>query len=196
MLRRTRLTAFVGMVAAVVLAGSPLAGADGAQNHVTAVNRTDDRVTTFARAAVTEHHGPTVTDENTAYASASCTDCRTVAAAVQVVAVDGSVSDFEPVNAAVALNESCTRCATYAYARQEIITVDGDLTITAAGQAALRALEDQIQQVTGSEEPFLEMGSDLDALTLQMVDIVRGEIERAGLRETGRTVRRKTDQGG
>jgi hypothetical protein len=50
--------------------------------------------------------------------------------------------------------------------------------------------------VTGSEEPFLEMGSDLDALTLQMVDIVRGEIERAGLRETGRIVRRKTDQGG
>ena len=191
---RSRLSAFVLIVAAVVVASPPLAGAEGDHNHVTVVNQVDGRAAPRARAAVTADHGPAVSDQNTAFAHASCTDCRTVAVAVQVVAVDGPVSDFQPLNAAVALNENCTRCQTYAYARQEILTVDGGFALSAAGRHAVQTIEDEIDRVAGSEETFADMGADLDALTAELVSVVRDDIGRAGHRAEGHTTRRAVDQ--
>ena len=195
---RSRLSVFAAIVAAVVLASPPLAGADGSgpHNQLMVVNQTDGQALTRGRAVFNVDQGPTVAPENAALARASCTDCRTVAVAIQVVAMEGSISDFRPLNAAVALNEQCTRCQTYAYARQEVLTVDGTLDLSDAGRDALRRLGEQVRRVADSDEPFLSMGADLDGLTLQMVDVVRGEIDRSGGRETGRSAQRDADQRG
>ncbi|MCA1845143.1 MAG: hypothetical protein LC792_18510 [Actinobacteria bacterium] len=192
-LHRHRLSAFVAIVAAVVLASPPLAGAEAQHNHVTVVNATDGRVAATGRAVLTHDHGPTVGDENTALARASCTDCRTVAVAVQVVAVEGDVTEFRPLNAAVAVNEECVRCQTYAYARQEVLAVDGDFSLSDSGRDEVQRLEDQIDRLAGSDEPFLEMGADLDRLVVQLREVVRGEIEKAGRQESGRLARRDVD---
>jgi len=189
-----RLTAFATILAAVVLAAPPYAGADAGHNAVTVVNQVDGRTASTARAAVAFDPGPVVADENTAFAHASCTDCRTVAVALQVVAVGGSATDFEPVNAAVALNEDCTRCQTYAYARQEVIDVDGVVVLSDAGRAAVREIEAEADTVAASAEPFTEMGTELDGLAARLVAVVRSEIVQAGGHELGRTTHRAIDQ--
>ena len=196
MLQRPRLTAFAAIVAAAVLAFPPLAGAEGGHNHVTVVNQSDGRLATQGRAVLAVDHGPTVDNENTAIARASCTDCRTVAVAVQVLAVDGTASDFAPLNAAVAVNDECTRCQTYAYARQEVITVDGPFTLTADGRDRIDRLEAAIEQTAGSGEPFVEMGADLDSLVVELRTTVLAEIDRAGRRTRSHTVRRDVDSRG
>jgi putative peptide zinc metalloprotease protein len=193
MLQRRRLSALVTIVAAVALAAPPPAGAEGRDNHVTAVNYADEWVATQARAVIAQDRGPQVAAENTALARASCTDCRTVAVAAQVVAVVGAISEFRPFNAALALNEECLRCQTYAYARQEIIAVDGEFSLSDAGRDEVRRLEYEIERVADSAEPFLEMGAELDRLVVQLREVVRGELEKAGRRESGRWARRDVD---
>jgi len=196
MLQRRRPITFVAIVAAAILALPPLAGAEAGHNVVTTVNQSDGRDATNDRAVMTVDHGPTVDAENTAVARASCTDCRTVAVAVQVVAVDGNITEFRPVNAAVAVNENCLRCQTYAYARQEVFAVDGEFSLSNAGRDEVQRLEGEIDRVAGSDEPFLEMGAELDGLVVQLGDAVRSEIERAGRTERGHWDRRDVDRAG
>jgi putative peptide zinc metalloprotease protein len=191
---RTRLTALVLIVAAAVVVSPPLAGAEGDHNVVSVVNQVDGRAAPQARAVVTADHGPIVADENTALARASCTDCRTVAVAVQLVVIDGTVSEFVPLNAAVALNEACTRCETYAYARQEIITVDGGFALSGAGRDAVQRIEDDIDAVAASGESFADIGTELDALTVDLVGVVQSDVGRSGHRAEGHTTRRAVDQ--
>ena len=193
MLLRRRLAIFATVVAAVALASPPSAGAEAGHNHVTVVNQVDGRAAARASSAVAVDHDATVSQENTAFARAGCTDCRTVAVAVQVVAVEGEVSDFRPLNAAVALNHECTRCQTYAYARQEIIAVDGAFALSDAGRDEVRRLETAIQRLADSDEPFTEIGAQLDALAVQLREVVRAEIGRAGRRELGRSAHRAVD---
>lgn len=193
MLLRRRLAAFATIVAAVALAAPPSAGAAGGHNHVTVVNQVDGRATGRASSAVVVGHDATVGEENTAFARAQCTDCRTMAVAVQVVAIEGDVSDFRPLNAAVALNLECTRCQTYAYARQEIVAVDGAFALSDAGRDEVWRLESAIERLANSDEPFAEIGAQLDALTVQLREVVRTEIGRAGRRELGRAANRAVD---
>ena len=193
MLPRRRLFAAVAIIAAVALAGPTPAGADGPANNVTVVNQSDGRAATSARTALMQDRAPAVGAENVALARASCTECRTVAVAVEVVAVEGSVTDFHPLNAAVAVNDACTRCETYAYARQEAIAVDGEFSPSAVGRDEIRRLSDAIDRLAASDEPFLQMGAELDGLVVQLLDAVRQEIERSGLHEQGRSTRRDQD---
>jgi putative peptide zinc metalloprotease protein len=188
-----RLFAAVTIVAATALAGPPPAGADGPANRVMAVNQSDGRVATMARTALMQDPGPAVGAENVALARASCSDCRTVAVAVEVVTVDGPVTDFHPLNAAVAVNEACTRCATYAYARQEIIAVDGEFSPSDVGRDEIRRLSDAIDRLAASDEPFLQMGAELDGLVIQLRDAVLREIGRSGRHEQGRWSHRDAD---
>jgi len=182
------------LLAAVALAGVPPAGAEGRVNHVIVVNQADSRAAADGRAVVAADGGATVDPENVALARAHCTDCRTVSVAVQVVTVEGSVSDFRPLNAAVAVNEECTRCQTYAYARQEIIAVDAGFELTDAGRDEVRRLEDAIEAVAASDEAFLAMGAELDQLVAQLRDAIRAEIGRAGRHEQGHAVHRQVDE--
>jgi len=193
MLQRRALSAFTAIVAAAVLAFPPLAGAEGGHNQVTAVNQTDGRRATEGRAVLALDLGPTVGAENTAVARASCTDCRTVAVAVQVLAVDGTASDFRPVNAAVAVNDGCVRCQTYAYARQEVIAVDGPFAMSPEGRDRIDRLEAAIDDAAASDEAFLDLGADLDALVVELRDTVLAEIDRAGRHTLTHTVHRDVD---
>ena len=173
------------VVALAVVLGTPAAHADdgvrgAANNVVNVVNRTDGNTRVQARTAVPEVDTPTVDNTNVASAYASCTDCRTVAVAVQVVLVEGPVTDFEPGNAAVALNENCLRCQTFAYARQEVLSPGAPVNIGDDAAAAIRDLQGRIQDVASSDEGFAQMSADLDGLTDQLVSVLQAEIDRAG----------------
>jgi putative peptide zinc metalloprotease protein len=56
---------------------------------------------------------------------ASCSDCKTVAVAFQVILVIGQSDRIAPVNTAAAANYECAECVTHAIAVQLVATLNG-----------------------------------------------------------------------
>ncbi len=106
--------------------GAQAAG-DTGPNNVVNVETTGTSVTDTQSALKVGHYGgDNLQSENVASAySHDCTDCRTVAVAVQAVLVTGNPSTSEPKNVAAALNQNCVRCTTFAYAYQYVVNTDG-----------------------------------------------------------------------
>jgi putative peptide zinc metalloprotease protein len=128
--------------------------------------------------------GSTALNKNEAYAFASCTDCRTVAVAFQVVLVAGQVDVVVPQNLSGALNYGCVRCVTQALATQLVVSVPGALTDAQNAQLAavwkeLQAFGTHIQDV-----PLAELRSRLSEYEARILDVVRpaatGASESAG----------------
>ena len=176
------IVALLAVVVAITFSGPP-ASADsyGNANNVAQVeNYKDGASRARARVDLEREPGPTVDNENVAIAFSECTDCRTVAVAVQAIIVEGNVDDFRPGNAAAAVNANCLRCQTFAFARQEVLQADGKVPISADAEAEYEALQDQIQQVSQSDAPFDDMIVQLDSLVDQLVAVLHGEVDRAG----------------
>jgi len=66
-----------------------------------------------------------VDNKSTAVAYSSCTDCRTVAVAVQVVLVSGDPDEVGPQNVSLTLNYDCAECESLAAAYQ-VVFGNGD----------------------------------------------------------------------
>lgn len=178
-----RLATVVSIVASLSLSGAPRALADEARgdNIVSVHNDSDGSVRTRATTSVAQNPGPSVLNANEAFAYASCTDCRTVAAAVQVLVVEGPTSDYEPANVAVALNENCLRCQTFAFARQVVLTPGLHIEIGDDAEEQIGFIQSRIRSAAAaSSVPFEELTAQLDDLTEQLVSVVQGEIDRAG----------------
>jgi putative peptide zinc metalloprotease protein len=189
MLRRRVLASFAVVLATVCLVALPAGadvvvgaggGDDGGNNHVTGVNRQDGLQRSKGRVAIAEEGGATVDDENRAIAFASCTDCRTVAAAIEVVVVEGEVHDFRPANVAAAVNVECLRCMTFAYAKQVVLTPYQPVTIGADALERIKAVDRRVDELiaTGGVA-FDDLRAQLDVLAGEVVAIVQGEIDRS-----------------
>jgi hypothetical protein len=96
------------------------------KNQVRLVNEHDGRF--MARASIVlrrlEDGDGSVNAVNMAVAEGRCTDCQTIAVALQVVLYQRGAEDVQPQNIALALNANCTRCVTVARAIQYVIPVD------------------------------------------------------------------------
>jgi hypothetical protein len=161
-----------------VHADSPPAGQD---NIVMVTNTAGGDLKARSRTTVSHNPGPTVSNQNYAEAYAhDCTGCRTVAAAVQVVVVEGSTTSFTPTNAALAINENCHSCQTFAYANQYVFSPLRPVELSDSAREQLAEVRDQIAEVVRSQKPFPQMSADLDSLSSQLISIVRAEIQRAG----------------
>lgn len=173
----------VALVATVALAAPP-AGAHvggGPANVVVAQNTIDAFELVRSRTRLASDQGSAVAAENLALASSSCTDCRTVAVAVQVVLVDGAATHFHPANAAVASNAGCTGCETLAYARQDVVRVDRALAVRASTVTQVQAFGDAIDAVAASGASLDDIPGQIDALVDQMVALLLDEAARAGV---------------
>jgi putative peptide zinc metalloprotease protein len=102
-------------------------------NQAIAVNTQDGGVVYDVAFALVWAEGE-VNSANSAYALASCADCKTVAVAFQVVIVVGQSNSIAPENLAVAINYNCASCVTLAIAQQLLVTVDRPLTDEARAQ--------------------------------------------------------------
>jgi hypothetical protein len=96
----------------------------GGRNVVSVDNDRDGRFRARGSAELDRIRGDEVSPNNIAEAHARCTDCQTIAVAVQVALYRRGASMVAPVNRAVAVNEDCTRCVTVARAIQYVIPVD------------------------------------------------------------------------
>jgi putative peptide zinc metalloprotease protein len=164
----------------------PLPPGEG-DNQALAVNTEDGSVAYDVAFALVWADEDTVLNRNEAYALASCTGCRTVAVAFQVVLLIGSVDVVVPQNISAAVNYACIECVTYALATQLVVTVPGPLSETAAGELAevweeLRAFGEQIEGV-----PLSELRDRLTEFEERILAVVREDAGSGDLPVTGTT---------
>jgi hypothetical protein len=175
----------VGVVAVVMsvalMGGQSVAFADRSPDNIVEVRNTRDySFQSRSRGVVTHAPGGTVGNNNVATAWATCLECRTTAAAVQMVIVEGPYDTLEPGNLAAAINDNCDTCETFAYARQYVFIVGREVKISHKAETRIERIDEDMEDVIRSRDDFPTMEAELDALTQQMVDVVRGEIDRTG----------------
>ena len=126
----------------------------GGNNVVNADNDRDGRFRARGNAELDRIRGDEVRPTNMAQAHASCTDCQTIAVAVQVAVYRRGASVLAPVNCAVAVNDTCTRCVTIARALQYVIPVDDLREVPREVNALVRRVD--------QEAGYFERIRDLD----------------------------------
>jgi hypothetical protein len=152
----------------------------GGKNVVIVVNVTDERTAGRSGVLVGHASGPSVVPENLASARASCTDCRTVAVALQTVFITSNPSYASPRNAAVAVNAGCTRCQTLAYAWQYVASTGGQVRLTLEGEQAVADVRARANSLAGSDLPFADLVDELDALAAEFRAAMDREVVRVG----------------
>jgi putative peptide zinc metalloprotease protein len=151
-------------------------------NHAVAIN-TEDGASVFRIAFSVRWVTDGVVDQtNAAVALASCVDCQTVALAFQVVFVQGSANTVTPENLALAYNEQCVACVTYASATQVVLGVDGPVRLTGEGwrrladfHRSLRELEDAAPTLTVSQ-----LNAQVQAAKQELLSILATEVVPIG----------------
>lgn len=181
-----RAAAVVGVAVPLVLVAPGQAFADGggadgggANNIVTVVNHDNGSTRIEGHAAVAVDEGPSVANRNIAQARASCVGCRTEAAAIQVVVVVGSPDRVAPQNEALALNQGCQSCQTFAYARQVLVYASHRVDLGQT-ERQVHQVDAQVAQELASGQAFGQMASGLDSLAAQLVADVQQAIQEGG----------------
>lgn len=99
-------------------------GGGGGNNIVRVKNETDGRFRARGSIEVDRIGRDRVAPVNLAEAESSCTDCQTIALAVQIALYEKDARQITPHNEAIAINFKCTRCVTVARAMQFLIPVE------------------------------------------------------------------------
>jgi putative peptide zinc metalloprotease protein len=178
-----RRLATVGLAIGLVLgmAPMPLAAAGDSSgperfiNKVHAFVNRDDRYVTRVRWQDDRSHAGTVTAGNEAVAYASCRGCGATAVAFQVL-LAGRATDLTVTNDAVAVNEQCEECATFAGAYQFVVVGNGDLRLTKAGAAELRRLRGEAHRLRAARLQPAEAQVRADALAEQVLQVLLTEV--------------------
>ena len=139
------------------------------------MNTTDGSTTYDVAFALVWADGTSVTNSNSAYAFASCRQCKTIAVAFQVVLMTGDAHVAIPQNISGAVNYSCVQCLTYALAQQLVLTVPGELSPTT--RQRLDTLWQQIDTfaTTVQDLPLDEIRTRLLGYQSQIQALVTGE---------------------
>jgi hypothetical protein len=124
--------------------------------------------------------------------SRDCTDCRTVAVAVQAVIATDKPQTVAPTNAALAINERCERCTTYAYAWQYVVTTDRKIRPSRRARARIADIREEIDGVAKSDLAPADLDARLNDLTAQFKATIDAELRRQGEDERGK-VRKDVD---
>ena len=118
---------------------------------------------------------------NAAVAYASCTDCQTVALAIQVVLISGFDSSVvAPENLAIAINESCSLCDTLASAYQFVLTTESNVHFTADGNRRLAEIRRALLALRDSGLTGAEIQAKVDALMDDLATVLENELVVAG----------------
>jgi Mn-dependent DtxR family transcriptional regulator len=145
MIRRLHLLLALALALALGGPGLARAGDNGSSrtddNIVQAINtKSGSSLFKFAF-SLRKVTGNVVDNTNAAIAYSSCENCRTTAIAIQIVLVVGSPDTVTPTNAAIAINENCTLCQSFATAFQFVIGVkDESVELTRDGKRELRKI--------------------------------------------------------
>lgn len=159
---------------------TPLMGAGG-RNVVLVSNRHDERLRVRGAVQLSSVNAPRVSPENLAQAWASCTDCETLAVALQVNLIPRGTQLAAPRNAAVAVNYGCTRCTTVARAFQYTLSVDDPTNVPRDVRALVVAMNQELRTLGSDPELTLDAAeARIDAVIGQFVELAESlDDERA-----------------
>lgn len=126
-----------------------------------------------------------VDQTNLALAYSNCEACTTVAVAIQIVLVMGDVTTVTPENVAIAINDECSLCETFAVAYQFVVGIDeGPIHFTGDGMKRLAQIYKEISKMWDDLEDREMEPEDfllaLDALMDEVGTILDEELVPAG----------------
>ena len=178
MTRVHRLAAVLCIVLASLLLAAPATAQEqSGTNEAVAVN-TNDGSSIFRLAfSVMQVTDEVVDPTNTAFAFASCSDCQTVAIAIQVVFVVGSPETFTPENYAIAINQLCSACDTLATAYQFVVQAPTRVKLTAEGQRGIAEIRTDLLALQDSGLSGPEIQAEVDALMEDLAALLATEVE-------------------
>ncbi|MEA2442149.1 MAG: putative peptide zinc metalloprotease protein [Thermoleophilaceae bacterium] len=192
---RRKLVILTATFALALGAGAQAEESTGPNNVVSSETTGANATDVHSKVKRGSYGGDNLQSENVASAySHDCTDCRTVAVAVQAVFVTGSPSTSEPKNVAVALNERCLRCTTFAYAYQYVVQTDGPAHLDRETRLDIRRLRREIRQVAESDLAPPDMDARLQDLTDEFKAEIDTGLNRADEPHHGRVRERQDEQ--
>jgi putative peptide zinc metalloprotease protein len=144
----SRLLLTLLMAIPLAMHSSPAAAVGGPSNIVIATNRSDGRLAIRANAQVTREPGMIAAPQNFAFARASCTNCQTIAVALQLNFAGRDARYIAPQNVAVAANDQCTGCTTIALAYQVFFTVDDPTAMPEGVRGVLQDFDAELRAVS------------------------------------------------
>lgn len=125
-------------------------GGGGGKNVVRVRNRSDGRLRVRGRIQLNRISGPTVEPINLAFAYSTCTDCQTIAVALQLNLISRTATYVAPQNVAIAVNYECSGCRTVARALQYTYSVDDPNAEVAEVRDLIREMERELRAVRQS----------------------------------------------
>jgi putative peptide zinc metalloprotease protein len=147
------------------LAGFPAAG--GGNNIVQVINHADGHFRMDGKVKVNQIPGPNAGPKNVAFAYSSCTDCQTMAVALEINLIGTNARNIQPLNEAVAVNYRCTRCVTYARAIQYDIQVDDPNQVRSDVRDLTRQMDAALKHIKSSHETFLQALDEVNAVVAE-----------------------------
>ena len=143
---------------------------------------------------VGRYKGDNLQSTNVARAdSTDCTDCRTVAVAVQAVLVKGGPQTQEPKNVAIAINERCLGCTTYAFAYQYVVATEERTVLTSRGRERIATLREQIDTAAHSNLSPDDLNARLRELAAEFRAAVDADLARQDVDVEDRDIERDSD---
>lgn len=180
---KRRMLIFLAMLVAAVgfsIARPQLAHAQGGDNTAVAVN-TKDGSSIFKVAFAIRHVMSDVVDQsNAAVAVSSCTDCQTVAVAIEIVLVESNASTVEPTNVALAINVDCTLCVTVADAYQFVYSTGGAVHFDSEGNKILADIRNELEKLKHQNLTLAELQARLDDIKARILDVLEHHLVAAG----------------
>jgi putative peptide zinc metalloprotease protein len=133
--------------AAVTVTDTGDGGGAGGNNVVMLNNHQDGRLRVKGSVQINRITAPNVAPENLARAYASCTECDTLAVAMQINLIRRDTSRVVPGNAAVAINYRCNRCRTIAVSLQYTLSVDDPKQTPREVRDLVRAMDAELRAI-------------------------------------------------
>jgi putative peptide zinc metalloprotease protein len=173
----------LAIVAAALVAFGPAVGpaaAQGGDNTAIAIN-TKDGASIFKLAFSIRHvMGDVVDTTNAAVAFSSCTDCQTVAIAIEIVLIEDNATTITPQNIAFAYNYECTLCVSVAEAYQFLLTTGGQVHFTADGNHELAQIRRELEALRHADLTIGELQAKLDDIAQRVANVLATQLVPAG----------------
>jgi putative peptide zinc metalloprotease protein len=178
---RRLLTILAAVLLAIGIAAAPAtADSGGADNTAVAINTKDG--SSLFRLAFSIRHvmGDVVDTSNAAVAFSSCTDCQTVAIAIEIVLIESDASTITPTNIAFAYNYECTLCVSVAEAYQFLLTTGGNVHFTAEGNQTLAQIRQELEALRNENLTIDELQAKLNAIAQEIANVLATQLVPAG----------------
>jgi hypothetical protein len=143
---------------------------------------------------VGSYKGDNLQSTNVARAdSTDCTNCRTVAVAVQAVLVKHNPPTAEPKNFAIAVNENCLSCTTYAFAYQYVVATEERVVLTDKGRDRVASLRERIDTAAHSDLSPDDLNIRLRELAAEFREAIDRDLARRDVDIESREIERDSD---